>query len=113
LKACPRLLYGNLNMQNDSLASRLNEMRVLGLPLQFVVVVVLSLAITIFFGAWAADARIEARNNPYAQAGLGEAQFDFRTGQQASPNGALAGSLGNPGEEQGWERAFLFACPLH
>ena len=56
-------------MQNNGLASRLNNMRVLGLPLQFVVVVVMSLSMTIFFGAWAADARIEARNQPYALGG--------------------------------------------
>ena len=98
-------------MQNNGLAYRLNNMRVLGLPLQFVVVVVMSLAMTIFFGAWAADARIEARNQPYALGGPGASQFDFRSHQAASLNGSLGDGVG--GEEQGWERAFLFACPLH
>ena len=100
-------------MQNIGLASRINNMRVLGLPLQFVVVVVLSLAITIFFGAWAADSRIEARNQSFAQAGSGSVQFDFQAHPAGGPNGALTGSLGDAGEGQGWERAFLFACPLH
>ena len=98
-------------MQISELATRLNNMRVLGLPLQFVVVVVLGLGMTIFFGAWAADARIEARNQEYAPAGSRLSQFDFRK----TADGSLAGFLGDdaPGEEQGWERAFLFACPLH
>ncbi|MCH8827657.1 MAG: hypothetical protein IIB16_11925 [Chloroflexi bacterium] len=98
-------------MQNNSLAYRLNNMRVLGLPLQFLIVVFMGLSMTIFFGAWAADARIEARNQPYALGGSGAAQFEFRT-HQATP---LSGSLGDGvgGEVQGWERAFLFACPLH
>ena len=95
-------------MQNNGPASRVNNMRVLGLPIQFVVVVVMSLSMTIFFGAWAADARIEARNQQFASAGSSSAQFDFST----HPNGTLSGSLGD-GEELGWERAFLFACPLH
>ena len=98
-------------MQLIDTAARLNNMRVLGLPLQFVVVVVMSVALTVFFGAWAADARIEARNQGFAQAGSGVAQFDFRT----PAGGSLIGSLGDgvAGEGQGWERAFLFACPLH
>lgn len=99
-------------MQSDNLASRINNMRVLGLPLQFVVVVVMGIALTIFFGAWAADARIEARTQPYAQGRTVAAQFDFQSQHAVGPNGSLVGSLGD-GEQQGWERVFLFACPLH
>ena len=102
-------------MQNTSLAYRLNNMRVLGLPLQFLIVVFMGLSMTIFFGAWAADARIEARNQPYALGGFGAAQFDFRTHQATRLGSSLTGVVGNGvgGEVQGWERAFLFACPLH
>lgn len=98
-------------MQITDWAYRLNNMRVIGLPLQFVIVVVMSLGLTIFFGAWAADARIEARNQPFAQTEAGSSQFDFA----AHPNADLSGSLEGTaaGSEQGWERAFLFACPLH
>jgi len=98
-------------MQNNNLVSRINNARIYGLPVQFVVVVVLGLAMTIFFGAWAADARVEARNQPSAQAGSGAAQFDFNTHSNRDLAGSLAGA--GEGEEQGWERAFLFACPLH
>ena len=74
--------------------SRLNDMRILGMPVQFVVVVTISLALIIFFGAWAADERVNARlMQPAAQ---NTQQFDFGTT-----------------EEQAWEKVFLFACPLH
>ena len=99
--------------------SRLNDMRILGLPVQFVVVVAISLVLTIYFGAWAADARIDAR------AGQSVQQFDFRSSTTASSSGSeLSGGLGkgdagagqaygNATEGQAWEKMFLFACPLH
>ena len=98
-------------------------MRIIGLPLQFVVVVVVSLSLTIFFGAWAADARVEARS----------AQFAFSNSSTLSIQGNLgSGTVGDSSipsnsnvaftshqlpegesDAQGWETAFLFACPLH
>ena len=102
-------------MQLTSL-SELYAKRVLGLPVQFVAVVALSLALTIFFGAWAADARIEARaQERLALAGSGPFNFQDQTGGQGAP---LSGNLhtlpgGAEGERQAWESAFLFACPLH
>ena len=102
--------------------SRLNDMRIMGLPLQFVVVVAISLALTIYFGAWAADARIDAR--AAQAAGQGAQQFDFRNSGSNTAGTSLSGGLGqddagaglpygNAAEGQGWEKAFLFACPLH
>ena len=101
--------------------SRLNDMRVLGLPVQFVLVVAISLALTIYFGAWAADARISERA---AQAsGQAGQQFDFSAAASSSGGSGLAGGLGKAAaagpqygyasEGQGWEKMFLFACPLH
>lgn len=102
--------------------SRLNDMRILGMPVQFVTVVAISLALTIYFGAWAADARIDAR---VAQsAGQSTQQFDFRSSANSSAGSGLAGALGkdatgmgpsygNAAEGQAWENFFLFACPLH
>ena len=43
--------------------------RIFGLPAQFVVVVAVSLALTIFFGAWAADAKVEARSQTLSPSG--------------------------------------------
>ena len=102
--------------------SRLNDMRIFGMPVQFVTVVAISLALTIYFGAWAADARIDART---AQpAGQGVQQFDFGNSTNSSAGLSFTGSLGqdatgtgatyvNATEGQAWEKMFLFACPLH
>lgn len=110
--------------------SRLNDLRIFGLPVQFVVVVALSLALTIYFGAYAADARINERAaQNAAQSGQ---QFDFSApasnavsvrlsggiGQRAPgvgiAGGAIAGAdAAQPAERQAWEYLFLIACPLH
>ena len=106
--------------------SRLNVLRIFGLPVQFVVVVALSLALTIYFGAYAADARVNARAAQSAQ------QFEFSASasdaasarlsggiaQRAPGDGASGGLGGNadapqPAERQTWEYLFLIACPLH
>ena len=102
--------------------SRLNDMRILGMPVQFVVVVAISLALTIYFGAWAADARINERATQ-ASAQTSQ-QFNFGSASTASSSAALSGGLrqGAGGENstsvdaaegQAWEKMFLFACPLH
>ena len=62
-------------------------MRVMGLPAQFLVVVVVSLLITIYLIAATADGRIEAR-------------------AATSPAAGSAGAAG-------WEQAALIVCPLH
>ena len=109
--------------------SRLNDLRIFGLPVQFVVVVALSLALTIYFGAYAADARVNARA---AQNAASAQQFDFSASAsdavsarlsggiaQRAPGGVASGSLvgsadtPQPAERQTWEYLFLIACPLH
>ncbi len=100
--------------------SRLNDMRILGMPVQFVAVVAISLALTIYFGAWAADVRMDAR--AAQAAGQDVQQFDFRSSASSSAGSGLTGGLGQglaaseygeATEGQGWEKLFLFACPLH
>ena len=104
--------------------SRLNDMRILGMPVQFVTVIAISLALTIYFGAWAADARISER--AAQAAGQSGQQFDFSAAASVSSSAGsgLAGGIGQPAlgdapgygkvaEGQGWEKMFLFACPLH
>jgi hypothetical protein len=71
--------------------------RILGLPVQFVIVAVVSLALTIYMAGWAASNNIEARS--------------FRT---ASMNGIPAyQSAVADAEAENWERAALLICPLH
>ena len=107
------------------MGSRLNDLRIFGLPAQFVVVVAISLALTIYFGAYAADARVNARA-AQSDAAI-ERQFDFGASAsnaaamrlsgglaQQRPDGqAAAASAPEPAERQAWEYMFLIACPLH
>ena len=108
--------------------SRLNDLRIFGLPVQFVVVVALSVALTIYFGAYAADARINARA---AQNATQSAQrFEFSASASDAVSARLSGGIGQrapsesggggagagaaqPAERQAWEYLFLIACPLH
>lgn len=102
--------------------SRLNDMRILGMPVQFVTVVAICLALTIYFGAWAADARIDSR--AALSTGQGAQQFNFGNSASSSVGSRLTGTLGKDAtgtgaaygsavEGQAWEKMFLFACPLH
>ena len=111
--------------------SRLNDLRIFGLPVQFVAVVALSLALTIYFGAYAADARINERAaQNAAQSGQSAQQFDFSAPASNAVSARLSGGIGQraPGnagggiassdaaqsaERQAWEYLFLIACPLH
>ena len=94
-------------------------MRVLGLPVQFVIVVVVSLALTIFFGAWIADDRAEARSEPITLSSLHTSYVNSFSQPQTYTQGAVQtqGVQGleatHGGDGKLWEKAFLFACPLH
>ena len=108
------------------MGSRLNDLRIFGLPAQFVAVVAVSLALTIYFGAYAADARVNARA-AQSDAAI-ERQFDFGASDssvaamrlsgsitQQRPDGSAAAdaSAAESTELQAWEYMFLIACPLH
>ena len=107
------------------MGSRLNDLRIFGLPAQFVVVVAVSLALTIYFGAYAADARVNARA-AQSDAAI-ERQFDFGASDsnaaamrlsgsitQQRPDGSAAdASAAESTDRQAWEYMFLIACPLH
>lgn len=71
--------------------------RIFGLPIQFVIVVVVSLTLTIYLAGWAASNNIEARN-------LRVASMDsIPTYRYASSDTKAVA----------WERAALLVCPLH
>ena len=106
------------------MGSRLNDLRIFGLPAQFVAVVAVSLALTIYFGAYAADARVNARA-AQSDAAL-ERQFDFGASDSNAAAMRLSGSIAQrpdgsaadasaaeSTERQAWEYMFLIACPLH
>ena len=94
-------------------------MRVFGLPMQFVIVVAVSLTLTIFLGAWVADERVKARSGSLTLSSIQSLYVDSFGRQPFQAQGALH-SQGLPAldEIHGddgrlWEKAFLFACPLH
>ena len=71
--------------------------RIFGLPIQFVIVVVISLVLTIYLTGWAASNNVEARN-------LRVSSMDsISTYRYAS----------SETEAATWERAALLVCPLH
>ena len=71
--------------------------RIFGLPIQFVIVVVVSLALTIYLAGWAASNNVEARNL-----------------QVASMDSIPAYRYASADTEAVvWERAALIICPLH
>ena len=95
-------------------------MKIFGLPVQFVVVVAISAALTIFFGAWAADARVEARALDFSATSTAQYSSPDSRSAFSFPEHPVSGELGNSqtaleGESQKefWESAFLFTCPLH
>ena len=71
--------------------------RIIGLPVQFVIVAVVSLALTIYLAGWAASANIEARDIQLASVYGGPVY--------QSANAEL--------ETEAWERTALLICPLH
>lgn len=77
--------------------------RVLGLPIQFVVVMAVSAALVIYLGAWAADSNIQAR----AEA------FGAPTIQTAGDSSVFQYRSLDSVDSQSWEGAFLWVCPLH
>jgi hypothetical protein len=76
---------------------------------QFAAVVFVSAALAIFFAAWAADARVEARSQTFASMGA----------HRAAPDGYLGTNVSSPSvpqaesEKELWESSALFLCPLH
>ncbi len=75
------------------------------IPLTFVVVLVIAICLTIFFGAWAVSTDVDG-----AYSGL------FASKSQRGPLGGSATPL-DPSvvaEEESWlASGLLFACPLH
>lgn len=89
------------------------SVRILGLPVVFVTIVLMAVAITVFFGAWAADARAQARMQGFPMAVGAEAMLPGAPVPAVAPSGATQRLQGPEAEAAWWEEAFLYACPLH
>jgi hypothetical protein len=87
-------------------AVQLRGITVLGLPIQFLAVAIVSAALFVYLSGWAALARVEARSDSYHAAAFGEPALRSRPGDDTVVAGIDT-------EEQPWERVALFVCPLH
>ena len=88
-----------------------------GIPLSFIIVVVSTIILTIFFGAWAVSADADARDRSLAFAitGAGPALDapDSSSGSEAKLRGADAQEDGASNADSWWGKSFLKACPFH
>jgi hypothetical protein len=73
--------------------------RILGLPIQFVVVMVVSAVLVIYLGAAAADSNVHARAEAFGAPII-------RSSDPVSQHQL-------PADAESWEGAFLWVCPLH
>ena len=84
------------------MADYLRRTRVLGIPIQFALVTVITVAVVIYLSGWAAFSSSEARANVYKNTTLVGATQPTR---ETAYNSDI--------EKYTWERIALFVCPLH
>ena len=82
------------------------QTRMLGLPIQFVAVAIISTALIIYLAGWSAQSRVEGRTVSYRVAAFGEPLV------LNQPNDPKTNSY-IKAEKQPWEHVALFVCPLH
>ena len=89
-------------------------MKKLPLPVSFILVLCMTIALMIFFGAWAVSADVTERDRVFAFAVPGGAST-----LTANPTGPLAlgetnpDGGGNTAADTWWGSGLLRACPLH
>ena len=88
-----------------------------GKPIPFILVFVIAIALTVFFGAWAVSADLDSQNPAFAPGlglyggGLGDKSGLEGTANQYSSTPLTEGEVN--GEAPWWQSAVLTACPLH
>jgi len=75
--------------------------RILGLPLQFVTVLIITVSLVVFFGGWAAQNSVENRLE----------QVDTSITMEAG--GTVTAQESAEADKTWWEKAALFVCPAH
>ena len=86
------------------------DLRIKGMPVTFLVVLLFTLLLTIFFGAWAVSADVETENRNFAFA-IGAAGPSLGTDLSGPSDGAAVTK--ETAEDTWWGSGFLKACPLH
>ena len=91
-------------------------------PFVFVLVLIVTVALIIFFGAWAVSASEDGRELNFGLSGATSTDSSPKTsngGQQAgagfgsAPIGETSGSASDAASKSWWGQGFLKACPLH
>ena len=92
-------------------------MKTIPLPISFFVVVCVTVALLIFFGAWAVSADVEDRNRVLAFGVPGGASLNIEpspdNGESLSTTAPLSDDGANRAVDTWWGSALLTACPLH
>ena len=87
------------------------------IPLTFFIVVIATIFLIIFFGAWAVSADSAGREKTLAFGFVGGSSLNPDTSSISELSGleASAQEVGNSGGEgdSWWEKGFLKACPFH
>ena len=92
------------------------DRRIKGMPITFVIVVVLMIVLTIFFGAWAVSAGAQTQDESFALAVTGAPNLDrTNSGPSSGSSGSASSNLEGEGEasDEWWGKALLTACPFH
>jgi len=85
------------------------------LPISFILVLAMTVALMIFFGAWAVSADVSERDRVFAFAVPGGTSV-VTSNSDATGQLALGGSRiseGNQAADTWWGNGLLRACPLH
>ena len=92
-------------------------MRTVPLPISFFVVVIVTLALVVFFGAWVVSADLEERDRVLSFGVPGGASFEAKgssgTGEPLGIRETFAASNGNLESDSWFGNSFLKACPFH
>ena len=91
------------------------DLRIKGIPVTFLVVLLLTVLLSIFFGAWAVSADVEAQERM-----LGLSAIDPNPGGATSGTSTESTEGDSPGQEDAgtladewWGDALLKVCPFH
>ena len=95
------------------------DLRIKGVPLTFLIVLVLMVLLTIFFGAWAVSVDANAQNGGFAFGAAGTGPSLASAGsegpsKETTTNGApIAQGNDEDAADRWWGNALLKACPFH
>ncbi len=90
-----------MSTQHEIIQETRKPIRILGLPLQFVTVMIIAASLLVFFGGWAAQNSVEVR------------QERLNTAVTTETGGIVNANDGASGDKTWWEKAALFVCPAH